>query len=85
MNDQTDAACVCVNIMVWVERPDCSIPAQHQQQQHDGDGGGGGGGDDDAPRTIKQRKWACGESHQSVHATQVARGGKSNATADKKR
>ena len=44
-----------------VERPDCSVPAQQkqqQQQQHHDDDGGGGDDADDAPRRIKQRKWA---------------------------
>ena len=42
-------------VVFEVERPDCSVPAQ---QQHDGGGGGDDDDDNDAPRRIKQRKWA---------------------------
>jgi hypothetical protein len=55
-------------VVFEVERPDCSVPAQQQQQQqqqHDAD---------DAPRRIKQRKWA-------VSRTKVCTQRKSHAAA----
>jgi hypothetical protein len=75
VNDQTDAAGVCGNRMMWYSRLkdlDCTVPAQQQQQQPHDDGGGDH--DDDVPRRINGNGLA-------VSRTKVCTQRKSHAAA----